>query len=72
MRPVIMTIFGLSKSFGIVIAYALQNIFIATNFTDNSYIILLTFNGYLAIIQAILFFFFVPQSPLDLIEKNNH
>lgn len=65
-----MTLFGLGKCFGVVLAYALQNIFIAAGFTANSYIVLLTFNGYLCIIQAVLFYFFVPQSPMQLVEKD--
>ena len=64
-----MTMFGLGKAFGVVVAYSLQNIFIAAGWLSNSYIVLITFNGYIAIIQAILYFFFVPQSPLELVEK---
>jgi hypothetical protein len=59
-----MTLFGLGKCFGVVIAYSLQNIFIAANFTTNSYIVLLTFNGYLSVIQAVLYYFYIPQSPM--------
>lgn len=65
-----MTLFGLGKCFGVVLAYALQNIFIAAGFTTNAYIVLLTFNGYLSVIQAVLFFFFIPQSPMELVEKD--
>jgi hypothetical protein len=59
-----MTLFGLGKCFGVVIAYSLQNIFIAANFTTNSDIVLLTFNGYLSVIQAVLYYFYIPQSPM--------
>ena len=62
-----MTLFGLGKCLGVVIAYSLQNIFIAAGFDTNSYIVLLTFNGYLSIIQAVLFYFFIPQSPMELV-----
>lgn len=65
-----MTIYGLGKAFGIVVAYSLQNIFIAANYTSNSYIVLMTFNGYIAVIQVVLYFIFVPHSPLELVAKN--
>ena len=59
-----MTIFGLGKAFGAVFANILHNIFQAANYTSTSYIVLLTFNGYIAIIQVLLYLFFVPHSPL--------
>lgn len=65
-----MTLFGLGKCFGVVIAYSLQNIFIAANFITNAYIVLLTFNGYLSVIQAVLYYFYIPQSPMELVEKD--
>lgn len=65
----VMTMFGLGKAFGVVVAYSLQNIFLAAGWVSTSYIVLITFNGYIAIIQAVLYFFFIPQSPLELVEK---
>jgi hypothetical protein len=63
-----MSIFGLGKAFGVVIAYVLQNIFIAAGWLDTSYIVLLTFNGYISVIQTIIYIFFIPESPLKLVD----
>ena len=62
-----MTIFGLSKSFGCMVANILQIVFIAFGYIHPS-ATLLTFNGYLAILQAILYYFIIPQSPMNMIE----
>lgn len=59
-----MSIFGLGKAFGVVIAYVLQNIFLAAGWVNTSYIVLLTFNGYTAIIQVVIYLTLLPQSPL--------
>jgi hypothetical protein len=59
-----MSIFGLGKAFGVVIACVLQNIFLAAGWVNTSYIVLLTFNGYTAIIQVVIYLTLLPQSPL--------
>jgi hypothetical protein len=59
-----MSIFGLGKAFGVVIAYVLQNIFLVAGWLNTSYIVLLTFNGYSAIIQFVIYLTLLPQSPL--------
>ena len=64
-----MSIFGLGKAFGVVIAYVLQNIFIAAGWFDTSYIVLLTFNGYIAVIQTVIYILIIPESPLKLVDK---
>ena len=69
LRPRVMTMFGLSKSFGCVLANILQTIFIAVGW-DNSSVLLLVLNGYIAVIQAVLYFFLIPNSPLNMIENN--
>jgi MFS family permease len=66
LRPRMMTMFGLGKALGCVSANALQNIFLAVGW-DNASVVLLIFNGYLAIIQAVLYFFVLPHSPLEMI-----
>ena len=66
-----MTMFGLSKAFGCVLANILQTIFIAVGW-DNSSVFLLIFNGFIAVIQAVLYFFLIPNSPLSMIESNQH
>jgi len=70
LRARVMTFYGLGKSFGVVVAYSLQNIFIAAGYKSTSYIVLLSFNGYTAIIQVILMLIFVPHSPLQLVANN--
>ena len=54
-----MSIFSLCKVLGIVLAYSIQYILEAVNYSY-SYRILLCVNGVLAILQALLVFFFIP------------
>ena len=71
LRPRVMTMFGLSKSFGCMLANVLQNIFLAVGW-DNASILLLIFNGFLSAVQVVLYFFFIPDSPLEMMEKGEH
>jgi len=59
-----MSIFGLGKAFGVVMGNVLQNIFLAAGWVNTSYIVLLTFNGYTAIIQVVIYLTLLPHSPL--------
>jgi hypothetical protein len=63
-----MSIFSLCKVLGIVFAYSLQNILDAVGF-EGSWRILLGFNGVFCLIQALLVFFFIPDSPVEMVEK---
>jgi hypothetical protein len=62
--------FSLGKVLGIVIAYSLQQILNSFNYYD-AYRILLGFPGALALIQCLLIFFFVPDSPIEMVEKSD-
>ena len=65
-----MTMFGLSKSFGCMLANLMQIFFMTIGYTTPS-TVLLIFNGFLAIIQAILYYLVIPHSPMNMIETND-
>jgi hypothetical protein len=55
-----------------VIAYSIQDIMITAGYTAGSWRILLCFNGIFCTTQAILVFFFVPESPVEMVEKGDY
>jgi hypothetical protein len=54
---------------GIVIAYTIEDIMIAADYYAYSWRILLGFPAAICALQVVLVFFFVPDSPVEMIEK---
>lgn len=68
LRPQIMSVFSLCKVLGIVIAYSIENILEAVGY-EYGWRILLGFNGVFCVLQALFVFLFVPDSPVEMVEK---
>jgi hypothetical protein len=63
-----MSIFSLSKVLGVVIAYSIEDIMNAVGY-DLSWRVLLGFNGVFCVLQVIFVIFFVPNSPVEMVER---
>ena len=68
LRPLLGCFFSLFRCVGIVVCYALGVIFTSANVWAY-YRIIFAVPGALALVQAITIFFFVPDSPVEHLEK---
>lgn len=64
--------FSLGKVFGILVVIAVEKITIQALNLSFAYRIILSATAPLAILQAILIFFFGSDTPTEMIEKGNH